>query len=153
MAAWLYESILLFAVVFSASFVFSTLTNTRHGLQNRLGQQLFLFAALALYFVWFWCKGGQTLAMQTWRIRVVNLAGHPLRPKQAFIRYCLAWVWVLPPLLCTLLFSIPVVWLFWLLPVWVTIWALLSKMHPEQQFWHDALAQTKIVSVQARRPN
>jgi len=28
---------------------------------------------------------------------------------------------------------------------WVAIWALLSRLHPQRQFWHDALAGTRLV--------
>jgi uncharacterized RDD family membrane protein YckC len=30
---------------------------------------------LAIYFIWFWRHGGQTLAMKTWRIRLVASDG------------------------------------------------------------------------------
>ena len=29
---------------------------------------------------------------------------------------------------------------------WVTVWALLSRFHPQRQFWHDALAGTRLVT-------
>jgi uncharacterized RDD family membrane protein YckC len=29
---------------------------------------------------------------------------------------------------------------------WVAVWALLSRFHPQRQFWHDALAGTRLVS-------
>jgi hypothetical protein len=28
---------------------------------------------------------------------------------------------------------------------WVVLWALLSRLHPQRQFWHDALAGTRLV--------
>jgi hypothetical protein len=28
---------------------------------------------------------------------------------------------------------------------WVALWALLSRFHPQRQFWHDALAGTRLV--------
>jgi hypothetical protein len=31
--------------------------------------------------------------------------------------------------------------------VWVLIWALLSRFHPQRQFWHDAWAGTRLVSA------
>ena len=71
MSCWVYEAMLLFAVVFMASYLFSSLTQTRHGLQNRLGQQIFIFLVLGVYLTWFWRKG-QTLAMKTWHIRVLD---------------------------------------------------------------------------------
>ncbi|MDM7457289.1 MAG: RDD family protein, partial [Tepidimonas sp.] len=77
MACWLYEGMLLFGVVFIAGYLFSALTQTRHVLDNRHLQQAFLFAVLGVYFTWFWHKG-QTLAMKTWHIRVVDRQGRPL---------------------------------------------------------------------------
>jgi len=48
LGCWFYEGILLFAVVFMAGYLFSTLTQTRHGLQHRLGQQLFIESLVSL---------------------------------------------------------------------------------------------------------
>ena len=31
---------------------------------------------------------------------------------------------------------------------WVAVWALLSRFHPLQQFWHDAWAGTRLIDVQ-----
>ena len=39
-----------------------------------------------------------------------------------------------------------------LLAGWVAVWAILSRFHPTQQFWHDALAGTRLVHfVQAKK--
>ena len=32
---------------------------------------------------------------------------------------------------------------------WIAVWAILSRFHPQQQFWHDALAGTRLISSQA----
>ena len=100
MSCWIYEGMLLFAVIFMASYLFSSLTQTRHGLQNRLGQQIFIFSVLGFYFSWFWHKG-QTLAMKTWHIRALDAQGQALTQSRAFARYVLSWVWFVPPLLLT----------------------------------------------------
>jgi uncharacterized RDD family membrane protein YckC len=71
MACWLYEGMLLFGVVFIAGYLFSSLSQTRHAMDNRPGLQAFVFLVFAIYFVWLWSKG-QTLAMKTWDIRVVT---------------------------------------------------------------------------------
>ncbi|NBX55368.1 MAG: RDD family protein, partial [Betaproteobacteria bacterium] len=63
MACWLYEGMLLFGVIFIAGYLFSTLSQSRHGLSNRPGLQAFVVLVLAIYFTWFWHKG-QTLAMK-----------------------------------------------------------------------------------------
>ena len=30
---------------------------------------------------------------------------------------------------------------------WVAVWALLSRFHPQRQFWHDAWAGTRLVDA------
>lgn len=30
---------------------------------------------------------------------------------------------------------------------WVAVWALLSRFHPQRQFWHDAWAGTRLVQA------
>ena len=97
MACWLYEGMLLFGVVFIAGYLFSALSQTRHALDNRPGMQAFIFLVLGIYFTWFWHRG-QTLAMKTWRIRVVDVNGRALTQSRALLRYVLSWIWFLPPL-------------------------------------------------------
>lgn len=144
MAAWLYEGMLLFGVVFIAGYLFSTLTQTRHALDNRHGQQVFLFVIFGIYFVWFWSKG-QTLAMKTWHIRLVDTAGQPVTQARALARYLLCWIWFLPPLALGGWFALPGGELAVLVIGWVLVWALLSRFHAQGQFVHDALAGTRLV--------
>ena len=149
MCCWMYEGLLLFGVVFLTSFVFSIVTQTRHALDNRHLQQVVLFLVLGCYFVGFWSKGlGQTLAMKTWHIRVVDGQGQPLTLRRAMLRYVLCWMWFVPPLV---LLSITEHWqqnplLASLLTVlWVVFWALLGRILPGGQFLHDVLAGTRLV--------
>ena len=89
MACWLYEGMLLFAVVFVAGWLFSTLGQMRDAMDSRRHLlQAFLFVVFGVYFVWFWSKG-QTLAMKTWGIRVVDRYGRPLTQGRALLRYLL----------------------------------------------------------------
>lgn len=144
MACWLYEGMLMFGVVFIAGYLFSTLTQTRHALDNRHAQQAFLFVVFGIYFTWFWAKG-QTLAMKTWHIRVVDRHGQPITQARALLRYMLSWLWLLPPLAVSGLMGLPGGELAVLLCGWIVIWALLSRFHPQRQFLHDALAGTRLV--------
>ena len=87
MACWLYEGMLMFGVVFIAGYLFSTLSQTRHALDNRHALQAFLFVVFGIYFSWFWAKG-QTLAMKTWHIRLVDRYGRPVTQARALAALC-----------------------------------------------------------------
>ena len=145
MACWMYEGLLLFGVVFIAGYLFSTLSQTRNAMDNRHAQQVFIFVVLGIYFSWFWGKG-QTLAMKTWHIRVVDTQGNALTQRRALLRYLLSWLWFLPPLMATWLLGLSGREGAVLTLGWVAIWAILARFHPQQQFWHDALAGTRLIS-------
>ena len=147
MACWLYEGLLMFGVVFLAGYLFGTLTQTRHAMSNRHALQAFLFLIFGIYFAWFWAKG-QTLAMKTWNIRVVTPEGQAISQSRAFLRYLFSWVWLLPPLALIAPFNLSTGETALLVIGWVSVWAILSRFHPQQQFWHDAWAGTRLVSSQ-----
>jgi uncharacterized RDD family membrane protein YckC len=150
MACWLYEGMLLFAVVFMAGWLFSTLGQMRSGMDDRRPLlQAFLFLIFAIYFVWFWSRG-QTLAMKTWDIRLVDRNGRAVTQARALLRYLLSWAWFAPPLAALAPFRLTVAEIGLLLVGWVLVWALLSRFHPLKQFWHDALAGTRLVSSTPR---
>ena len=145
MACWLYEGVLLFGVVFIAGYLFSALTQSRHALQNRHALQGVLFIVLGIYFGWFWSRG-QTLAMKTWHIRVVDAGGKALSQGRALWRYLLSWLWFLPPLATELVWPLPAMQVAVLSVGWIAIWAILSRFQPQRQFWHDAWAGTRLVT-------
>lgn len=146
MACWLYEGMLLFAVVFVAGWLFSTLGQMRNAMDDRRHLlQAFLFVVFGIYFSWFWARG-QTLAMKTWNIRVVDVMGRPLTQLRALGRYVLSWLWFLPPLAAIAPFRLSGGESAVLVLGWVVVWALLSRFHPQRQFWHDALAGTRLIT-------
>lgn len=152
MACWLYEALLLFAVGLIATLVFSVAIDMRSGIDPRRWLlQGFLVLVFGIYFAFFWSKG-QTLPMKTWRITIRDRAGRPLTQGRAFLRYLFCAIWVLPPLaaLASRRFTL------WELAViffgWVAFWALLSRLHPQRQFWHDAWAGTRLVDAPELSP-
>ena len=145
MACWLYEGMLMFGVVFIAGYLFGTLSQTRHALDNRHGLQAFLFVVFGIYFVWFWTKS-QTLAMKTWNIRVVDTLGKPLTQARAAVRYVLSWIWFLPALAAAAVFNLSGAEATVIAIGWIAVWAILSRFHPQRQFLHDALAGTRLIS-------
>lgn len=126
LAAMLYETLLLFGVLLT-TFVFPhvLIGAFAHRLATTTLLWTHLFLVLLVYFIWFWCNGGQTLAMKTWRIRLVSHDGLPIRPAQALLRFLLCW----PSL--------------GLAGVGI-IWALLDR---DRQFLHDRIAGTQLVTA------
>jgi len=147
MACWLYEGMLLFGVVFIAGYLFGTLSQTKHAMDNRHALQAFLFVVFGIYVGGLWAKG-QPLAMKTWHIRVVDRHGQALTQTRAVIRYLWSWLWLLPPLLASWVFALPGGETLVITLGWVAVWAILSRFQPQQQFWHDVLAGTQLISVQ-----
>ncbi|MDN5836850.1 MAG: RDD family protein, partial [Nitrosospira sp.] len=83
LVSMIYESLLLIAVLFIASFVFHLLFRDTSSLFFRPAFQIYLLLVAGIYFTWFWTHGGQTLAMQTWKFRVISAAGQRVTLKQA----------------------------------------------------------------------
>lgn len=144
MTCWLYESLLLFGVVFVGGLVLGTAGVLFGAPLSPSTLQAVLFVVLGMYFAFFWSKG-QTLAMKTWHIRVVDRQGRPLTQPRALLRYLLSWMWFLPPLVVLAPLGLPVLEAMVLLAGWILVWALLSRFHPRRQFWHDAWAGTQLI--------
>ena len=147
MACWLYEGLLLFAVALIATLVFSVAIDMRSGIDPRKWLlQGFLLAVLAVYFGFFWSRG-QTLAMKTWRISIVDRHGRRLTQGRAVLRFAYCAIWVLPPLaaLASRRFTLPELGVIFF--GWVAFYAVLSRFHPQRQFWHDVLAVTRLVDT------
>ena len=147
----LYEGVLLFGVLMIAGLVYSALTQQRHALQGTFGLQLFIFLVLGIYFVTFWTRGGQTVAMKTWQIRVVTRAGQPLGQWRALTRYLLSWLWLLPALVTIKLAQLSGALLIAAtLLCGVFAYAALTRLHPGRQYWHDVVCGTQLVHWPAR---
>ena len=148
MACWLYEALLLFAIALIATLVFSVAVQMRHGLDPRQWLlQTFLAVVFGIYFSFFWSRGRQTLPMKTWRIALVDRQGRPLTQGRALLRYAFCAIWLAPPLaaLAARDFTLPQLGV--ILAGWIAFWALLSRLHPQRQFWHDAWAGTRLVEA------
>jgi uncharacterized RDD family membrane protein YckC len=111
-----YEGFLVFAVAFFAAWIFFFASGGRDATAGvmRAELQVFILAVLAGYFLWCWLRGGQTLAMRAWKIRLVQVT-----PGKAVARFLIAAA---------------------LLPVSI-LWALFDR---DRQFLHDRLAGTRL---------
>ena len=115
----LYEALLVFAVAFFAAWLFFFASGARDATSGSLRHalQLFIGAVFASYFLWCWLRGGQTLAMRAWRIRLVGVT-----PGKALLRFVLAVA---------------------LFPASIA-WALFDR---DRQFLHDRIVGTRLVKV------
>ena len=146
-----YESMLLLAVIFVAGLAFDMLTESRHALKLRHARQAWLFLVIGAYFTFFWCRGGQTLAMQTWRVRLVALSDvvlpGPVPFRKAVLRYLLAWLWFLPALLIDSILGLKGWPSISVIAIGMLLWLATVRLDPERQFLHDRLAGTRLVNV------
>jgi len=153
LAAFVYEGILLFGVTMIAGYLYSSLTQQRHALQGKAGLQAFLFVVLAIYFTWFWSRGGQTVAMKAWNIRLVMANGQPVPQACALLRYVLAWLWFLPALATTYLADLHGGGtITTLVLAGVVAYAALVRLRPDRQFWHDAVCGTRLIDWRPAPP-
>lgn len=155
MACWLYEGMLLFGVMVSSGLVYFIAAYWLTGLapgdmkihpQLKSGLQAVSFLVLGIYFTWMWHRG-QTLAMKTWRIEIVDTLGRKVTRKIAFKRYLGSWLWFMPPMATSAFVRLSVIEVTVLTLGWIAVWALLSRFHPERQFLHDAFAGTRLITT------
>jgi uncharacterized RDD family membrane protein YckC len=121
-ASLAYEAILLLPVLFIAAYLFLALTHAVRTPILHASFQLWLLGVTGVYFGYCWRRGGQTLAMKTWRIRVARQDGSTLSTREAAGRFLLA-IWSVSLLGAG----------FW--------WGLVDR---ERQFLHDRLIGSRI---------
>ena len=63
----------------------------------------------------------------------------------------MSWVWFLPSLALIWSLQLPLGSGSVLILGWVVIWAVLSRFHPQRQFWHDAWAGTRLIDARTPR--
>jgi uncharacterized RDD family membrane protein YckC len=96
-----------------------------HRLAHKLLVQALVLALSAAYFVVSWTRGGQTIGMRAWRLRVVQADGSALGAWRALLRFFVALV------------SLAVLGLgYW--------WVLFDR---EKRAWHDIAATTAMVRI------
>ena len=152
LACFVYEGVLLFGVVMIAGYLYSSLTQQRHALEGRTGLQAFMLVVLAIYFVWFWSHGGQTVAMKAWHIRLVTADGQPVSQPRALVRYLLSWIWFLPALGAAWLAGLRGGEVFVVMTVGVLGYAALAWLHPQRQYLHDAVCGTRLIDWRPAPP-
>lgn len=126
LAAMVYDSLLIFAVLFFASAVV-LLFNRGEAIESNPAFSAYLLFTLFTYYAWFWRKSGQTLGMRAWKIRIVSELGGNPGWGTSYLRLIFA------------LLSISCLGLGYL-------WRLFKPYT-----WHDHFSQTRIVDLSSAR--
>jgi uncharacterized RDD family membrane protein YckC len=144
----IYDALLLLAVEMFAVAVYLLATQNRHGTAYEHGLKFFLFLVTAAYFIHFWTDSGHTLAMKTWRIKLVKLGCARVPFRTAAARYLLAWGWFLPALAVCYAFRLTgKAEVSAAIVIGVAAWALTAFLDKDRQFLHDRLAGTRLISL------
>jgi uncharacterized RDD family membrane protein YckC len=135
LAAMLYDSFLVVALVavvnaIALGIAVKLSAGQKEVLDPQL-VQLLTTLSVAGFFCVFWCKNGQTLGMQAWRIKLVDFDGQTPNFAKAVVRCIGASL----SLLCLGLGY---------------LWCLVDR---NKRYWHDYLSRTELVLLPKRQKN
>jgi uncharacterized RDD family membrane protein YckC len=122
LAAAAYDALIVFALIFVATFVLMQILGEP---LDSTGKTILRITAVAIayaYFVGFWTRGGQTIGMRAWRIRLTDPQGRPVALSAATLRFL------------TAILS----WLAAGLGFW---WVLVDG---QRRAWHDRCSSTRL---------
>ncbi len=145
-ASLVYEVLVCFGVALVPGAVGALLLAVT-GQPQEAASRVVAFALYGAYFIGFWTRRGQTLPMQTWRIRLVAADGGPVTVPLAARRYLAACLWIAPAASLAWTFG----WTRWqalaAVAVGTVAYGLLALLHPQRQFLHDALSGTRLIDA------
>ncbi|WP_191602149.1 RDD family protein [Marinomonas algicola] len=127
LAAALYDSFLLMALYFVLGWI-AVLLNDGLAVEGPWMFWILLLVSWA-FFVKFWCRPGQTLGMQVWKIKVVAEDGRDLSLRQASARFVFSLV-------------------SWAVLGMGFLWCLIDK---NALSWHDKLSDTKLIYIDHKK--
>lgn len=145
-----YECFLLAAVLMLAGGVWLLITLNHHNMVLDHLRTVWIFAVTGVYFVWQWIDSGHTLAMKTWRIKLVMPGESKVPTKVAVSRYLLLLCYYLPAFFAYQFLSIhDKNWASAVLlsPFLMLVTAVFNK---DRQFLHDRLLGTYLIQLPKR---
>lgn len=129
LAAVLYDSLLIFGVLFFATAI-ALLLNGGEAIESNLWFSFYLLLTVFTFYAWFWNRSGQTLGMRVWKIRLIDDSGGNPGWGVCYLR-------LISALLSLLCFGLG----YW--------WRIFKPYT-----WHDRLSKTRVIdiSVIGKRP-
>lgn len=123
LAAGFYDLLLLAAVWMLVTLIVIVLRGGEAISPGSLPYQLLLFIVAAAFFISSWARGGQTLGMRAWRIRLEKRSGAAIDLRTGLLRFAAGLLTVLS---CGA----------------GLLWLLVDR---DRLTWHDRLAGTRVV--------
>lgn len=120
-----YEALALTAFIWAAASLYYVLERVLGAVHVRVLFQAYFATVIGIYFVWQWRRGGQTLAMKAWRLKLEGTDGSAVTLPRCVARYAVA-------LLGTLAVGVTYLW---------------AVFDSDRAFLHDRLAGTRIVRL------
>ena len=132
LGAMFYDTLLLLALLMMLSYPYVWLTGgDKPGLIVKTLYQFYLLAICFFFYAGFWVRGGQTLGLRTWRMKLVRDDGGPITWAIALKRFVLAWL----SLLCLGLGF---------------LWVIYDR---DKLAWHDRLSGTRLIRLPNTKAN
>ena len=122
-AALLYDGLLVLGLWFVVSIIFVGLNGGESVSPNNPFLPSLLFVVTFWFNAHFWRRGGQTLGMRAWRLRLLNQNPGPLTFVQCFLRFVVSFA------------SLATLGLGYL-------WLLFDK---DRLTWHDRYSDTRVI--------
>jgi len=123
LAAGCYDALLVGSIWMLVTLIIVALRDGEPVPAGEPGYQFLLLVTAALFFITSWIRGGQTLGMRAWRLRVEKGSGQPLDVRTGILRFMAGLLSV----------ATGGIGLYWL---WID---------RDSLSWHDRLAGTRVV--------
>ena len=151
LGALTYDALLLMAVIVIAGFIALPFTGGEAPSPGNPFYQTYIFILCYVFFAWFWTRGGQTLGMRAWRLRVQNEDGSAISWSQSLLRFMAGVAaWILfgigiyfiksEPMSVRYIQGIAALVVFTLSSLWI----LIDK---NKRAWYDHFSSCKVVEL------
>jgi len=154
LCALLYDAVAVIAIVMVVGLLCELATRGQlitTGAQVRIAwwYQPLQGAVVAAYFLVSWLRGGQTLGMRPWRVRVTGSDGSGLTPRQALVRLVVA---ALPLVLLLLAPSLGLRTAVWAVGMGWAAWFGVAVLDRRRRAMHDLAAGSEMRRLGSPRP-
>jgi uncharacterized RDD family membrane protein YckC len=147
LCALIYDLLAVVAIVMVVGFVCQLATGGRliagsgHDVRIAWWYQPLQGLVVAGYFLFSWCRGGQTLGMRPWRIRLRDARGNAVALPRGVVRLLVAALPLAWLALASTLGTTTVAWA--MLATW-TLWFLPTLFDAHRRALHDLVAGTEL---------